>query len=132
MGRKILRCGPRMTNEVVRGELGWGTLKEEETRWYWGEKNERIPKKIYKESRKRMEEEETKGEIKTKTWCKYTRDLLRELELEEYFDQDCIFDKTMWRMKVEKENTRKRGEIVERRVSVKSETKNLCENKNET
>ena len=86
MGRKILRCGPRMNNEVVRGELGWGTLKgrrDEMRLRYWGKitqmKNERIPKIIYRESRKRMEEEEKKGEIKTKTWCKYTRDLLREL-----------------------------------------------------
>jgi hypothetical protein len=67
MGRKILRCGPRMNNEVVRGELWWMRLR------YWGKitqmKNERLPKKIYKESRKRMEEEEKKGEIKTKTWC---------------------------------------------------------------
>jgi len=37
-----LRCGPRMNNEVVRGELGWGTLKgrrDEMRLRYWGENN---------------------------------------------------------------------------------------------
>ena len=29
MGKRILRCGSRMTNEVVRGELGWETQSSE-------------------------------------------------------------------------------------------------------
>ena len=57
-----------MNNEVVRGELGWGTLKgrrDEMRLRYWGKitqmKNERIPKIIYRESRKRMERRERRN-----------------------------------------------------------------------
>ena len=40
MGKLILRCSPKMTNEVVLGELGWWTLKGRRdflTLNYWGE-----------------------------------------------------------------------------------------------
>ena len=39
MGRMILRCGAKMANEVVLGELGWWTLKGRRdflTLNYWG------------------------------------------------------------------------------------------------
>ena len=57
----MLRCGPRMNNEVIRGELGWGTLRarRDELRLrYWGKlvnmSENRIPKIVYQESKKRM------------------------------------------------------------------------------
>ena len=43
--------------------------------------DERIAKIIYKASRRRLEKEEAQVLPTTKTWCKYTRDLLRELYL---------------------------------------------------
>jgi hypothetical protein len=39
MGKRILRCGSRMTEEVVRGELGWERQKarrDEMRLRYWG------------------------------------------------------------------------------------------------
>ena len=93
MGKKILRCSSRTNEEVVRGELGWERQKarfDELRLRYWGKiirmTEDRIVKKVYKESRARLEQEEKKREggeeIKiTDTWCKYTRDLMCELQL---------------------------------------------------
>jgi len=52
-------------------------------------KNERIPKIIYRGRREKMRNKDT-------------GDLLRELNLEEYWDQDCIFDTLVWRDKIKK------------------------------
>ena len=57
MGRKILRCGPRMNNEVIQGELGWWTMRarRDELRLrYWRKlvsmKLDRLPRIVYEES----------------------------------------------------------------------------------
>ena len=62
MGKKILRCGSRMTEEVVRGELGWErhVARRDEMRLkYWAKLvrigDERIAKIIYKTSRRSMQ-----------------------------------------------------------------------------
>ena len=53
MGRKILRCGPRMSNEVIQGELGWWRMKarRDELRLRFWHKlvynSERIPRIVY-------------------------------------------------------------------------------------
>ena len=95
MGRRILRCGLRTNNEVVRGELGWETLKarRDELRLrYWRRltemTSERIPKILYEESRKRMESEIQNDNPLTATWCSYTKDLLEELKLGEYWESN--------------------------------------------
>ena len=82
MGKRILRCGSRMTEEVVRGELGWErhiARRDEMRLRYWAKLvrmgDERIAKSIYKTSRRRLEQEEEAMLPLTKTWCKYTRDL---------------------------------------------------------
>lgn len=68
MGRKVLKCGPTMNEEVVRGELGWETLKgrRDELRLrYWGRltqmRHNRLPRIVYTESRRRIIEDETHG-----------------------------------------------------------------------
>jgi len=47
--------------------------------------DERIAKIIYKTSGRRLEQEEEEAMLPlTKTWCKYTRALLKELHLAEF------------------------------------------------
>ena len=73
MGRRILRCGPRMSNVVVRGELGWWTLRarRDELRLrFWRTltemKEQRIPRIVYEESRHRLHCEEEAGMFEPK------------------------------------------------------------------
>jgi len=58
---------------------------------------ERIPRIVYEESRKRLEEELKEGGINTKTWCEYTRRLLSELKLEKYWKENKVsLDEEKW------------------------------------
>jgi len=78
---------------VVRGELGWERQKtrmDEMRLRYWGKitrmSDDRIVKIVYNSSRAVLENEEQEQKhnpdmICTKTWCKYTRDLLYSLNL---------------------------------------------------
>ena len=112
MGKRILRCGSRTTDEVVRGELGWERQKarrDEMRLRYWGKivrmTDDRIVKTIYKTSRERLDREERQianGESVelTKTWCKYTRDLLQKLNLEEEWRTEEVGDEDEWNEKV--------------------------------
>jgi hypothetical protein len=95
MGRRILRCGVRMSNDVVRGEMGWETLRarrDEMRLRYWRKivnmDKDRIVKIIYNESKKRMEKEEQEGKTLTPTWCRYTRNLLKDLGLGETWETE--------------------------------------------
>jgi hypothetical protein len=104
MGRRILRCGSRMTEEVVRGELGWERQKarrDEMRLRYWAKivrmGNQRIVRRIYNASRSRLEREESdRSTIVTKTWCKYTRDLMKELHLEEQWHTEQVGPEEEW------------------------------------
>ena len=67
--------------------------------------DDRIVKTIYKTNRERLEREE--GQIAsgesvepTKTWCKYTRDLLQKLNLEEEWRTEEVGDEDEWNEKV--------------------------------
>ena len=79
MGKRILRCGSRTVQEVVRGELGWERQKarrDEMRLRYWAKiirmEDDRIVKMIYRASRNRMEREEAvEGNEVTMTWCLY-------------------------------------------------------------
>lgn len=100
MGRRILRCGITMPEEAVRGELGWERQKarrDEMRLRLWAKlvrmPEARIAKKVYRESRARMEQEEREGKLdKTDTWCLYTRDLLMELGLEAVWREERVAD----------------------------------------
>jgi hypothetical protein len=77
-----------MPEEVVRGEMGWERQKarrDEMRLRYWAKivrmEGDRIVKRIYRESRNRMEREEIEKigneDMKmTNTWCLYTRKLM--------------------------------------------------------
>ena len=72
---------------------------------YWAKlvrmEDDRIAKKIYKASKERLaneQEREKQGEevIMTKTWCKYTKELLQELELEEIWHSEEVAEEKKW------------------------------------
>ena len=108
MGKRILRCGSRMSEEVVRGELGWERQKargDEMRLRYWGKivrmSDDRIVKRIYRESKNRLEREEDEQKhnddvVLTKTWCKYTKKLMISLKLEEEWRRECIPGEDEW------------------------------------
>jgi len=118
MGKRILRCGSRMTEEVVRGELGWERQKarRDELRLrYWAKlirmQDDRIAKIIYKASRDRLEREENEHVPLTKTWCKYTRDLLKKLRLEEEWRREAVGSEAEW------------NELIRKRIHMREEVK---------
>jgi hypothetical protein len=117
MGKRILRCGSRMTGEVVRGELGWErhiARRDEMRLRYWAKlvrmDDERIAKIIYKTSRRRLEREEEARLPLTRTWCKYTRDLLKELHLAEVWQTEAVGSEEDWN-KLVRERIHAREEI---------------------
>jgi hypothetical protein len=81
MGKRILRCGSRMPDVVVRGELGWERQKarnDEMRLRYWGKivsmGEERTVKVVYRASKERLEKElEQKANDPTvqvtDSWC---------------------------------------------------------------
>ena len=108
MGKRILRCGSRMTEEVVRGELGWErhiARRDEMRLRYWAKLlrmgDERTAKIIYRTSRRRLEQEEEAMLPLTKTWCKYTRDLLTELNLAEFWQTEAVGTEGDWNKQLE-------------------------------
>jgi hypothetical protein len=123
MGKRILRCGSRMSEEVVRGEMGWERQKarsDEMRLRYWAKiirmEDDRIVKRIYRESRNRMEKEEVEKRenenIKmTKTWCMYTRNLMRKLKLETEWNLEQVKEEEEW------------NEIVRERIHEREEKK---------
>ena len=92
MGKMILRCGSKMANEVVLGELGWWTLKARRDLLrlkFWGKmvsrmSSSRLVKQVYTHSRARYEAGESSK------WCKYTHTLLIELDMEEIWQQGTL------------------------------------------
>jgi hypothetical protein len=117
MGKRILRCGSRMTEEAVRGELGWErhiARRDEMRLRFWAKivrmHDERIPKRIYKASRERLQKEEREALPLTKTWCRYTRDLLTELHLADEWQNEAVGDKEQWN-KLVRERIHEREQI---------------------
>ena len=92
MGKMILRCSSKMANEVVLGELGWWSLKARRDLLrlkFWGKivsrmSSSRLVKHVYVESRKRYEAG------KSSKWCKYTHELLKELGMNDVWQQGTI------------------------------------------
>jgi Reverse transcriptase (RNA-dependent DNA polymerase) len=108
MGKRILRCGSRTSDEVVRGELGWErqrARRDEMRLRYWAKivrmTDDRIAKIIYRTSKNRLERQQAKqqsGEevIMTKTWCKYTKHLLQQLQLEDVWETEQVGTEAEW------------------------------------
>ena len=100
MGRAVLGVRKSTTNEVVMGELGWWTMKGRRDflrLMYWREivsRREGLRWMIYEEGRER----ERVGE---ESWCQYTRKVMIELGLGEYWDvEEWKVGKDEWRRKV--------------------------------
>ena len=101
-------CGRRMPEGVVRGEMGWERQKarrDEMRLRYWAKivrmEDDRIVKRIYRESRNRMEREEIEKICDentkiTNTWCMYTRKLMRNLNLETEWNLEQVKDEEEW------------------------------------
>jgi hypothetical protein len=101
MGRRILGCVSTTANEVVRGELGWMTMKSRRDLLrlgYWGKvmrmREGRWTRRLYEKSR-----EEFVGEGKS-NWCKITHSLLCELHLEQVWDSQELGSQEQWQARV--------------------------------
>ena len=83
-----------------------GARRDELRLRYWAKlvrlSNDRIAKIIYKTSRHRLEREENEQVALTKTWCKYTRDLMRELDLETEWCSEVVGTEEEWNKLIRK------------------------------
>ena len=91
MGKRILGCSSRMSNEVVRGELGWWSMRGRRMLLrirFWCRivrmRRERLVRKIYEESRRRYVDNGIKN------WCSYTHVLLKLVGLEEWWHNNRV------------------------------------------
>ena len=97
MGKRILRCSSRTNSAVVRGELGWETVKarrDEMRLRYWAKLTkmgpERMARKVYDLGRTKLLSSLERGEAPEPGWCVYTRSLLIELGLEEVWSSGVV------------------------------------------
>ena len=88
VGRRVLRCGVRLPNDAVLGELGWMTMRGRRMFLrlsYWGKVLEmgagRWVKRVYEEGRARLE-----TRASASTWCNLTKKWLMELGLREEWE----------------------------------------------
>ena len=84
MAKRILGMKERASNEAVLGDLGWWPLKARRDMIrlrYWHKllsmDNTRLPRLVY--------EWELKNEDRNNCWAKYTKKLLLDLELDDYW-----------------------------------------------
>ena len=96
--QKVLRCKSTTTNEAVLGELGWwrlATRRDQIRLNYWNKilnmDDTRLTKKIYRESRRRLEES------KEKNWCSYTEKLLKKYNLHQFWIDNIPINPTTWK-----------------------------------
>ena len=118
MGKMILRCSPKMANEVVLGELGWWTLKGRRdflTLNYWGKivggmSPSRLVYHVYHTSRSRYDINHNNTDI-TNRWCKNIHALLKDIDMEETWKDNQLTpsEAKQWRKTI-KEKIREREE----------------------
>ena len=121
MGRAILGVRSSTANEVVMGELGWWTMKARRDflrLLYWREivaRKKGLRWEVYQEGRRRI------GRDK-EAWCDYTRKIMKELGLGEYWEKQDVekIHKGEWRVIVGKKMQEKEQEEWKRRVESKS------------
>ena len=92
MGKRILGLNQSTNNEVVLGEIGWWKMKARRDMLrlrYWRKiilmKRERLPRKVY--------EWEIKRKANKKNWTSYTKKILGELGLGEYWKKQEVKEK---------------------------------------
>ena len=102
-GRMSLGVGAAVANEVVRGDLGWWTMKgrREYLRLvYWGklvrEKEETMMSTVDREGRRRIEQ----GIAKKHEWCVKTAELLKEAGLAEWWGSEEVGSAQEWKSRV--------------------------------
>jgi len=107
VGRRVLKCGNRLPNDAIVGELGWMSMRGRRMLLrlsYWGKvlamDGQRWVKRVYEHGRARLE-----GNANANTWCKLTREWLLELGLDAEWNAQAVGPE--WQEKV-------RGAIVER------------------
>jgi hypothetical protein len=98
MGKRILACSKSMCDEVVRGELGWWSMRGRRLKLrigFWGKmvsmRESRKAKQIYKESRRRYVDEGDSN------WASYTHAIMKEVGLEEEWQQEEVGDLEGWK-----------------------------------
>jgi hypothetical protein len=126
MGKMILRCSPKMTNEVVLGELGWWTLKGRRdflTLNYWGKivggmSPSRLVYQVYHNSRSRYDTNHNNNNNHgTNRWCYNIHTLLKEIGMEDTWHHNTLTpsEAKQWRSTVkEKIGEREEAQWKER------------------
>jgi len=117
MGRMILRCSTKMTNEVVLGELGW-TLKGRRDFLrlnYWGKivggmSPERLVYQVYHASRSCYDIASQNNHSRSK-WCQNIHQLLTDIDMEDTWKKNTLTQKEArnWRYTI-KEKIQEREE----------------------
>ena len=111
MGKMILRCSSKMTNEVVLGELGWWTLKGRRDFLrlsYWGNivggmSPNRLVWHVYHHSRSRYEislkdnthntqshNNKSRKDTHNSKWCKNVHSLLASIDMEDIWKKNTL------------------------------------------
>ena len=88
VGRRVLKCGRRVPNDAILGELGWTTMRGRRMLLrlsYWGKilamDDGRWVKKVYMHGKARLD-----ANPGANTWCNLTRKWLLELGLKEEWE----------------------------------------------
>ncbi len=137
MGVKILRCSKALADALVRGELGWWTLRARRVMLrlrHWGKlvrmNDNRLAKKVYRGSKRDHDDCEGKArpergkklKVSVRNWCSYTHELLRRVGQGEHWDDlTTVTDAAAWATLVAKkvaewEHARWRKEVTSNKV----------------
>ena len=117
MAKMILRCSPKMANEVVLGELGWWTLKGRRDFLilnYWGKvvggMSPHLVYHVYQTSRSRYDNNHN-NKHSTNKWCHNVHSLLKSISMEEAWKANTLTESEakQWRSTI-KEKIREREE----------------------
>ena len=124
MGKAILGVRKGTVNEVVMGELGWWRMKGRRDflrLLYWREivmRKEGLRWEVYQEGRRRIGRDEG-------AWCDYTKKMMKEVGLEEYWENQDVMDvyRNTWRAIVWKKIQDKEQEEWRKRMDSKSKVR---------
>ena len=101
MGRRILRLAKQTSEVVIRGELGWWTLRGRRIllrlKYWWKLVNmteDRLVRRMYLHSRK------INNETKHQNWCSHTEALLKEIGLTNVWESENLGSKGVWETRV--------------------------------
>jgi len=94
MARRILNCGPKTPIGAMMGDLGWWTLRARRDLLrlvFWGKlvlmNSSRLTKKVYLQRKESLSTSRS-----AQNWCFYTRKLLSNLNLMEYWEHEYMIE----------------------------------------